>query len=538
MSSIEDRINDDILESGVEVKAPITPEHADVLTPGALRFVAALAREFADTRDDLLRRREMRRREIEDGIYPDFVAASHHIRTAEWSVAVPPPDLTNRTVEIVGPADRDNLITALTSGANVFVADFEDTVSPTWSNVLEGQRHLTDAINGSIIYTDAKGKEHRLDARNTAIAVRPRGWHLEERHVVVDGRAVPAALFDFGVYFYNNARTLTAFGSAPYFYLPKLEGRLEARLWNDVFNMAQDALGMSPGTTRATILIETVPGVFEMDEMLFELRHHATGLGCGRWDYLLSFIKVFHRDRKFVLPDRHRINMDRHFLSSFVDLMIGTAHRRGCHAIGGMSTEVPIESDPLAHAAAMHSFREDKMREVKAGHDGTWVTDAELVPVAHSVWSAYTEAPNQIRRHREAVHVTASDLLVAPAGEITERGLRENINIGIIYLESWLRGRGCITVYNRIETTATTEVARAQIWQWIRHGASLHDGRPVTRELVREIIAEELQRKREGLGERRYALRKYDLAAAVLDLLVSGVDLEEAMTVVAYKHLE
>jgi malate synthase len=538
MSGYQDEINSAIEENGVQVTAPVDKEQSQVLTPSALRFVAALSREFEETRRELLGRREIRQQEIEDGIYPDFLEETKHIRSAEWNVAPIPKDLLDRRVEITGPVDRKMIINALNSGANVYMADFEDSNAPTWHNNIQGQVNLRDAVNRTISFTNPEGKEYRLGNKTATLVVRPRGWHLDEKHVIVDGQPVSGSIFDFGLYFFHNARTLMAKGTGPYFYLPKLESHLEARLWNEVFNMAQDALGIPRGTIRATVLIETILAAFEMDEILFELRHHSSGLNCGRWDYIFSFIKRFRDKPDFVLPDRGLVTMDRHFLNSYVELLIKTCHRRGIHAMGGMAAQIPIKSDPLANAAALQKVRDDKLREVKAGHDGTWVAHPGLVPVAKEIFDAHMDTPNQIHKSPNGLTISAEDLLSVPDGDITEAGLRHNINVGILYLEAWLGGNGCVPIYNLMEDAATAEISRSQVWQWVHHRASLSNGRLVTRELVQQTISQELQNIRENIGDERYQSSRFDTAACLFEQMMTSDDFPEFMPLVAYGHLD
>jgi malate synthase len=411
------------------------------------------------------------------------------------------------------------------------MADFEDSNAPTWRNNLEGQSNLRDAVRGTIGFTSPEGKRYALGPRTATLMVRPRGWHLDEKHVTVDGRPISAALFDFGLFFFHNAAALIAKGTGPYFYLPKLESHLEARLWNDVFNLAQDELGIPRGTIRATVLIETILAAFEMDEILHELKDHSAGLNCGRWDYIFSFIKKFRHRPDCVLPDRASVTMDRHFLKSYVDLLIQTCHRRHAHAMGGMAAQIPIKHDPAANEAALEKVRQDKLREVRAGHDGTWVAHPGLVPVAAQVFDASMPGPNQLHVAREDVRVVKADLLAVPDGEITEAGLRTNVDIGIQYLESWLRGIGCVPIYNLMEDAATAEISRSQVWQWIRHGAHLSNGRAVTQALVKSIIAEEMDAKQLSGG-------KFELAARLFNQLMTGADFPEFLTLVAYEHLD
>jgi malate synthase len=525
-------------DPGIEIRGPVSGEHAGILSDGALRFVAALARRFEARRRELLLARTARQREIQDGRMPDFLEATRQVRAREWTVAPIPADLADRRVEITGPVDRKMIINALNSGARVYMADFEDAHSPTWANTLDGQVNLRDAVRGTIAFTSPEGKRYGLAERVATLVVRPRGWHLVEKHLLVDGAPISGSLFDFGLYFYHNAAALIGKGTGPYFYLPKMESHLEARLWNEVFVAAQDALGIPRGTIRATVLIETILAAFETDEILWELRDHSAGLNCGRWDYIFSFIKKFRHRPEFVLPDRASVGMDRPFLHAYVQLVIRSCHRRGIHAMGGMAAQVPIKNDPLANAAALDKVRQDKLREVKAGHDGTWVAHPGLVPVALEAFDAGMPQANQIGRRLDDVAVGAADLLAVPAGEITERGLRTNVDVGIQYLEAWLRGTGCVPIYNLMEDAATAEISRTQVWQWVRHGAKLADGRRVTPELVRATIAEELEKIRGLLGAARYDGGRFDLASRLFDQMMTGSEFAEFLTLVAYDHLD
>jgi len=500
-----------------------------ILTPEAITFLTRLAREFEPRRQELLSRRHIRQQQIDAGEMSDFLPETASIREKEWTVAPIPQDLLDRRVEITGPVDRKMIINALNSGANVFMADFEDSNSPTWQNNLEGQLNLRDAVEGTISYVSPEGKRYELNSRVGTLMVRPRGWHLDERYFTVDGRPISGSLFDFGLYFFHNAKQLIGKGTGPYFYLPKMESHLEARLWNDVFCYAQDELGIPRGTIRATVLIETILAAFEMDEILYELREHSAGLNCGRWDYIFSFIKKFRNRADFVLPDRSVVTMDKHFLKSYVDLLIQTCHRRGIHAMGGMAAQIPIKNDPEANEKAIDKVRQDKLREVHAGHDGTWVAHPSLVPIAKEIFDANMKEANQIGRRRDDVHVTAKDLLAVTKGEITEEGLRWNIDVGLQYLESWLRGSGCVPIYNLMEDAATAEICRAQVWQWVRHGAKLSDGRPVTREMARTVIAEQ---KNKLKGSRMPE------AAEIFERMMTSPDFAEFLTLLAYDYLD
>jgi malate synthase len=507
---------------------PHADVEAEVLTPEAASFLIRLAREFEPRRQELLARRCDGQHEIDAGHLPDFLPDTAHIREGHWRVGPIPKDLLDRRVEITGPVDRKMVINALNSGANVFMADFEDSNSPTWQNNLEGHANLRDAVNGTIRYTSPEGKQYRLNASVATLIVRPRGWHLNERHFAVDGAPISASLFDFGLFFFHNARPLIEKGTAPYFYLPKMESHLEARLWNDVFCFAQDELAIPRGTIRATVLIETILAAFEMDEILYELRAHSAGLNCGRWDYVFSFIKKFRNRPDFVLPNRSTVTMDKQFLKSYVDLLIQTCHRRGIHAIGGMAAQIPIKNNPAANEEALEKVRQDKLREVRAGHDGTWVAHPGLVPTAREVFDAHMKGPNQIAVTRDDVHITAKDLLTVPEGPVTEDALRLNIDIGLQYLESWLRGSGCVPIYNLMEDAATAEISRAQVWQWVRHRTKLDDGRPVTREMVRAVIGEQ---KKKLTGAR------ISEAAEIYDRMMTSPELAEFLTLVAYDYI-
>jgi len=509
---------------------PIAEIESQILSPEARTFLIDLARKFEPRRQELLAKRRVRQQEIEAGKMPDFLPETAEIRKAEWKVAPIPADLLDRRVEITGPVDRKMIINALNSGANVFMADFEDSHSPTWQNNLEGQANLVDAVRRRISYVSPEGKRYQLNPQLATLLVRPRGWHLDERHFQVDGKSISGALFDFGLFFFHNAKELVRRGTSPYFYLPKLESHQEARLWNDVFNFAQDRLGIARGTIRATVLIETILAAFEMDEILYELKDHSSGLNCGRWDYIFSYIKKFRNRPDFVLPDRATVTMEKHFLKSYVDLLINICHRRGIHAMGGMAAQIPIKNDPEANEKALEKVRQDKLREVHAGHDGTWVAHPGLVGVAKEIFDAHMKQPNQIDRPLQDVHVTAKDLLAPTEGKITEAGLKWNIDVGLQYLESWLRGNGCVPIYNLMEDAATAEICRSQVWQWVKHGAKLSDdGRPLTREMVRGFISEQ---KKQLKGARM------DDAAAIFERMMTDQDFAEFLTLVAYDYID
>ncbi len=510
------------------ITATVTAPASEILTGPAIDFLEALARNFEDRRRELLGARVRRQQTFDQGALPDFLPETASIREAEWTVAPIPKDLLDRRVEITGPVDRKMVINALNSGANVFMADFEDSNAPTWSNVVEGQINLRDAVNRSIRLVSPEGKKYELAEKTATLLVRPRGWHLVEKHVLVDSQPISASLFDFGLFFFHNVSQLLKRGTGPYFYLPKMESHLEARLWNDVFVFAQEQLSVPKGTIRATVLIETILASFEMDEILWELREHSAGLNCGRWDYIFSFIKKFRKRPEFVLPNRSLVTMDRHFLHSYVQLLIKTCHRRGIHAMGGMAAQIPIKNDPAANEQALEKVRQDKLREVRAGHDGTWVAHPGLVPIAKEIFDKHMPEPNQIARKREDVSVAPKDLLAVPEGEITEAGLRWNIDVGLQYLEAWLNGLGCVPIYNLMEDAATAEICRAQVWQWVNFGAKLKDGRKVTGELVRAMIAEQVSKTGRARGP----------AAELLETLMTGPEFPEFLTLAAYNYLD
>ena len=511
--------------------------HAVILTDEAVEFVAGLARRFEGRRQELLARRREVQARLDAGERPAFPTDSADIRSGDWRGAPIRDDLRDRRVEITGPVDRKMIINALNSGAKVFMADFEDANSPTWANVLDGQVNLRDAVRRTIAFTSDEGKEYRLQPEVATLMVRPRGWHLDEVHMQIDGRPVSASLFDFGFFFFHNAREQLARGTGPYFYLPKLEGRLEARLWNDVFVAAQEALGIERGSIRATVLIETILASFELDEILWELREHSAGLNCGRWDYIFSFIKKFRRHPEFVLPDRGLVTMDRHFLRSYARLVVQACHRRGVHAMGGMAAFIPVKGDEAANAAALAKVRADKEREVRDGHDGTWVAHPALVAVARDVFDREMPAPNQID-HVPDDRITAEDLLDVPEGPITEGGMRQNISVGVRYMAAWLGGRGAVPIFNLMEDAATAEISRSQLWQWIRHGAVLDDGRPVTAELYRSLRDEELAALRGEVGAAEWSGGQYERAAELLDGLILQPEFTEFLTLPAYEALQ
>jgi malate synthase len=524
----------------IEIAGQVTPAFAEILTPQALRFVATLSQAFEDRRQALLQKRVERQAALDAGAKLDFLPETEEIRKSSWTAAPIPADLQDRRVEITGPSsDRKMVINALNSGAKVFMADFEDANTPNWENTIQGQINLRDAIGRSIDYTSPEGKQYALKDQTAVLLVRPRGWHLPEKHALIGGQPISGALLDFGLYFFHNAKTLLAKGSGPYFYLPKLESHLEARLWNDVFVLAQRELGIPQGSIRATVLIETIPAAFEMDEILYELRDHSAGLNCGRWDYIFSCIKKFRSHQDVLFPDRALVTMTTHFMRSYSLLAIKTCHRRNIHAVGGMSAFIPVRNDPEANERAFAQVRADKEREANDGHDGTWVAHPGLVPVALEVFDQSMPAPNQIDRKREDVVVGAADLIGFAEGPITEQGLRTNISVAIQYIEAWLGGQGAVPIFNLMEDAATAEISRSQVWQWIhRDRGALTDGRKVTIELVRQMTGEELEKIKQMVGGERYAAGHYQRARALFDRLVTAEAFEEFLTLPGYQYLE
>jgi malate synthase len=525
---------------GIEIAASFKPEYAQVLTPEAMAFAARLQRAFGARRNELLALRDARQREFDAGKLPGFLPDTRAIRDGDWRCAPVPADIQDRRVEITGPVDRKMIINALNSGAKVCMADLEDANTPTFDNNVQGQLNLRDAVRRQIDYVSPEGKAYRLGERTAVLFVRPRGWHLPEKHVRIDGKPMSAALFDFALYAFHNARELVARGSGPYFYLPKIESHFEARLWNDVFVMAQEALGLPRGTIKATVLIETILAAFEMDEILHELREHSAGLNAGRWDYIFSCIKKLRSNRDFCLADRALVTMTTHFMRSYAELLVKTCHRRGVHAMGGMAAQIPVKNDPAANAAAFAKVKDDKEREARYGHDGTWVAHPGLVEVAKDAFDRLMPEPNQIARTpRSDVSVTAADLLrFEPERPITEAGLRLNLNVAMQYIGAWLAGQGAVPIFNLMEDAATAEISRSQVWQWIRSPKGvLDDGRKVTRELALAMIPEELGRIHDLLGP-AYAEGRYEEAAAILRDLVASDTFVEFLTLPAYERLE
>jgi malate synthase len=510
--------------------------YAEVLTPEACAFVAGLCRKFGPRREQLLARRVERQREIDAGKMPDFLPETAAIRGGDWQVAPIPPDLLDRRTEITGPVNRKMAINALNSGAQCWMADFEDANSPTWENVVEGQVNLLDAVRRTITYTSPEGKEYRLREKLAVIVARPRGWHLEEKHVLLDGRRISGSLFDWGLYFFHNARELVARGSGPYFYLPKMESHLEARLWNDVILHAQEAVGLPRGTVRVTVLIETILAAFEAEEILYELREHASGLNCGRWDYMFSFVKKFRNRPGYLFPDRTLITMAVPFLKAYVTHVIRVCHRHGAYAMGGMAAQIPIRNNPAANAAALAKVRADKEREANAGHDGTWVAHPGLVQTALDAFGQVMKGPNQLHVIPTAP-VTAADLLAPLHGPITEAGVRWNLHVGVRYLEAWLGGSGAEPIHNLMEDLATSEISRSQLWQWLRFGAQLDDGRPVTAEMYDRLLADELRQIREEYGPERYDSGHFREAVELFMRMSKSREFDEFLSLPAYELL-
>jgi len=526
------------LPKAVTVEGALTPAFAEILTPEALAFVADLHRAFQPRRRQLLAARAARQKEFDAGKLPDFLPGTREIRASDWTVAPQPKDMLDRRVEITGPTDRKMVINALNCGASTFMADFEDANCPTWFNMIDGQINLRDAVRRTISFQQG-GKSYALNDKTAVLIPRPRGWHLSEKHVTVDGQPVAGGIFDFALFFFHNAKQLLERGSGPYFYLPKLESHLEARLWNDIFKAAQQALGVPQGSIKATVLIETVLAAFEMDEILHELKEHSAGLNIGRWDYIFSCIKKFRSNDKFCLADRSQVTMAAPFLRAYALLLVKTCHKRGAPAMGGMAAQIPIKNDPAANEAALEKVRQDKLREVTDGCDGTWVAHPGLVPVAKEVFDRHMPKPNQYDKQRPDVEVTAKDLLdFRPETPITEAGLRNNISVGIQYLGSWLGGNGCVPVFNLMEDAATAEISRSQIWQWIRSDkGKLEDGRRVTKALFRHLLAEELPKVRQYVGEEAWAAGNYSESAALFEKITSDDNYVEFLTLPAYERI-
>ncbi|MFL6575773.1 MAG: malate synthase A [Povalibacter sp.] len=526
------------IPAGLQIKAPITSAYSQVLTSDALEFIAALTREFGHRITSLLEARVARQSEIDAGQLPDFIPDTLQIRQSDWTVTRVPHDLQDRRVEITGPTDRKMIINALNSGAKVFMADCEDSLTPTWDNVIQGQINLRDAVRAEISFANPDGKQYRLNERTATLIVRPRGWHLFEKHMLVDGKEVPGAFVDFGLYLFHNHAALKSRGSGPYFYLPKLESHIEARLWADVFRYSEQRLGIEPQSIKATVLIETILAAFEMEEILYELREYVVGLNCGRWDYIFSFIKKFSRRADFVLPDRQQVTMTTHFLRSYSRLLIQTCHRRGAFAMGGMAPQIPIKGDVQANEQAIARVKADKEREAGDGHDGTWVAHPGLVPVAMEVFDRLMPGSNQLEKTPE-VKITASDLLKIPQGTITEAGLRNNVSVSIQYVAAWLAGLGCVPINHLMEDAATAEISRAQIWQWIKHpNGKLDDGRKITVELFGIVVREELEKLRGRFGEQLYQTGNFARAAVLIEDITTAPSFASFITLPAYEQID
>jgi len=521
-----------------DIIGPVSGSFAEILSASALDFIAALARKFTPRIEQALAARDERQRAIDNGEMPDFLETTREIRESDWRVCDVPADLEDRRVEITGPTDRKMIINALNSGAKVFMADCEDSLSPTWTNIVQGQINLRDAVNRSI-ELESGGKHYALHDQTATLVVRPRGWHLPEKHILVDGKPVPGALVDFGLYLFHNAAELKKRRTGPYFYLPKLESHLEARIWNDVFGFAEDQGVVGKGEIKVTVLIETILAAFEIDEILYELKGYIVGQNCGRWDYIFSFIKKFSKFPEFALPDRSEVTMLAHFLRSYSRLVIKTCHRRGAYAIGGMAAQIPIKNDAEANQRALAKVRADKEREVQDGHDGTWVAHPALVSLAMEIFDAHMPGPNQLDRLREDDHVTAADLLQVVKGKITEAGVRENISVGLQYMTAWLDGNGCVPINNLMEDAATAEISRAQLWQWVHHETGILDeGRNITYEYFKGLLAEEMEKIRGAVGAERFEAGSYRRAAELFARITKQDEFAPFLTLVAYEDLQ
>jgi len=517
-------------------------EHAKILSPEALAFLATLHRTFNATRKQLLQRRVFRQQDIDAGALPTFLPETKHIRDSDaWEGAPPAPGLVDRRVEITGPVDRKMVINALNCGAYTYMADFEDSNCPTWSNNLDGQVNLRDAIRRTITFRGSNGKSYKLrtDHPLATIMVRPRGWHLEEKHVLIDGEPCSGSIFDFALFFFHNAQAAIDIGHGPYFYLPKMESHLEARLWNDIFNLSQDIIGLPRGTIRATVLIETILAAFEMDEIIYELRQHSSGLNCGRWDYIFSVIKKFRNSPAFILPDRADVGMTVPFMDAYVRLLIKTCHRRGVHAMGGMAAQIPIKEDRAANDAAMEKVRNDKLREVRAGHDGTWVAHPALVILAKEVFDEHMKQPHQLfRRRNDVQQVSPSDLLnMDVKGAITEKGVRTNLSVALVYMEAWLRGVGCVPINHLMEDAATAEISRSQLWQWAKHRVTTSDGHKVTPEWMLRLLDEEVNALKGKYGDAKFKASKFALAKKYLATQITGERYDDFLTTLCYDEI-
>ena len=521
-----------------EIKGPINPGYEEILTDSALKFVSELAAKYVTNVHELLDRRREVQAQYDSGSTPNFLAETKAIREEDWKVAPLPADLQDRRVEITGPVDRKMVINALNSGAKTFMADFEDSNAPTWSNCIEGQINLRDAVRKTIEFKAPEtGKHYTLNPSPATLLVRPRGWHLFEKHILVNDKPAPAGIIDFGLYFFHNVKELLSRGSGPYFYLPKMQSHLEARLWNNIFNDAQDTLGIPRKTIKATVLIETLPASFEMDEILYELRDHSAGLNCGRWDYIFSYIKTLKNHAHAVLPDRAQVGMTQPCMRSYSQLVIKTCHRRGVHAMGGMAAQIPIKNNAEANEQALEKVRQDKLREAQDGHDGTWVAHPALVPIAKEIFDTHMPNSNQISKKREDVQVSREDLLAVPTGERTEAGLRQNINVGLQYLAAWVSGNGCVPLHHLMEDAATAEISRTQIWQWLKHKATLNDGRTVTRDMVLEVLDNEVQKIKDNSSQKIFSDEALESAKKLFVEVSVSDECVDFLTVPAYEVL-
>jgi len=522
---------------GIEITGELRPAYKKILTPEALAFVAKLVRKHSATREKLLDLRKERQALIDAGKLPKFLPETKKIRDGKWKIAGIPKDLQDRRVEITGPVERKMVINALNAGAKCFMADFEDSASPTWELMMDGHINLRDAVNKTISYTSPEGKEYKLNKEVATLIVRPRGWHLDEKHILIDGKPAPGGIVDFGLYFFHNAKTLLKNGSGPYFYLPKMQSHLEAKLWNSVFVEAQALLGIPKKTIKVTVLIETLWAAFEMEEILYALKDHIVALNCGRWDYIFSCIKTLNAHGDWMVPDRHTVGMDRHFLDSYSKLLCETCHKRGAMAMGGMAAFIPIKNNDAKNAEVFAKVKADKLREVRNGHDGTWVAHPGLVPVALEVFNEHMPQPNQLDKQFK-YKIKAADLLKRPEGEITEGGLRNNINVGIGYVEAWINGNGCVPLHNLMEDAATAEISRTQVWQWLKYGATMSDGRKVTKDLVLKILDEEVAAYKTQLGEERFYKGRFAEAAGIMARMSTAEKCADFLTLASYDYLD
>ena len=524
------------METKTQLKIKSQQQFEEIFTHDLIDFLVELHQNFNQKRIDLLAERKKKQQEFDKGILPKFFSETKEIRTGNWVCAPLPEDLLDRRVEITGPVDRKMIINALNSGASTFMADFEDSNSPTWKNCMEGQINLSDAVNRRIDFTNEQGKSYQLHEKTAVLLVRPRGLHLNEKHIEINNEQASASLIDFGIYFFRNAKQLLENGSGPYFYLPKLEHYKEARWWNEVFIFSQNYLGIPQGTIKGTVLIETITASFQIDEILFELKEHSSGLNCGRWDYIFSFIKKFRNLPEFIVPDRDQVTMNSPFMSAYSKRVIEICHKRNVHAIGGMAAQIPVKNDYEANSLAFGKVRNDKEREAKNGHDGTWVAHPALVSVAKDIFDQLMPSQNQIDKKFD-YQITENDLLEIPRGEITEKGVRKNINVGILYIESWLMGIGAAAIYNLMEDAATAEISRTQIWQWLKNEAVLSDDRTLTREMILQWEFEELERIEKYVGEERFRNGKFNLAKELFNELIFCENFEEFLTLKAYPFI-